>query len=98
MMIQKEIESAYHRMNFSKKQLKLTSVVRQGVDQFTKAIHIHLTKQHRSEDQEHTDLLNMMSAGEPICHEGLKNYKTFEGNDKDFEFCYNIDNRKQGAA
>jgi hypothetical protein len=73
-------------MPFDKKQFELTSVVRQGVEQFTRATHINLTEQHRSEDQEHTDLLNRMSCGESIGPCDLKHYKTLSVNDKEFEF------------
>ena len=70
----------------SKKDLELTSITRQGVEQFTGAIHINLTEQHRSEDQEHTDLLGRMSAGETIGPEDLKDYKTLSADDFSYEF------------
>lgn len=66
--------------------MELTAIVRQGVDLFERAVHIKLTVQHRSEDQEHTDLLNKMSAGESIGPKDLKNYKTLSSDDKEFEF------------
>ena len=69
-----------------KKDLEITSITRQGVRQFVGATHINLTEQHRSEDQEHTDLLNKMSAGESIGPEDLKNYKTLSAEDTSFEF------------
>jgi hypothetical protein len=72
--------------NKKKKELELTSVVRQGIEQFTRATHISLTEQHRSEDQEHTNLLKKMGAGEAIGLEDLKNYKTLSVDDKSFEF------------
>ena len=91
MMIEKEKHLRSHqgplrRLSFSKKQFELTSIVRQGVELFTNAIHINLTEQHRSEDQEHTDLLMRMSSGETICPNDLKNYKVLNSEDKSFEF------------
>ena len=74
------------RLAFNKKQYEITSVCRQGVEQFTKATLINLTEQHRSEDPEHTELLNRMSAGESIGLEDLRDYKILSSHDKDFEF------------
>ena len=72
----------YRRIFYGdKKELELTSVSRQGVEQFIRASLINLTEQHRSEDQEHTDLLCKMSAGESIGPEDLKNYKTLSAED-----------------
>ena len=74
------------RLAFGKKEYEITSVVSQGVEQFTRATLINLTEQHRSEDQEHTELLNRMSAGDSIGPEDLRNYKILCKEDKDFEF------------
>jgi hypothetical protein len=77
----------YRRIFFGdKKELELTSVSRQGVEQFIWATLINLTEQHRSEDQEHTDLLCKMSAGESIGPEDLNNYKTLLTKDTQFQF------------
>ena len=74
------------RMPHSKKHFEITSVVRQGVQLFTDAKHINLTEQHRSEDQEHTDLLLKMSSGANLCPDDLKDYKLLSSEDRDFEF------------
>ena len=70
----------------NKKRHAITSIVRQGVEQFTRARHIRLTTQHRSEDPDHTRLLERMSRGEVIGPEDLINYKTLSSSDKEFEF------------
>ena len=68
------------------KKYAITTVVRQGVNHFTSAKLIKLTTQHRSEDEQHTKLLDKMSKGHQIDMGDLKNYKTLSHNDKEFEF------------
>ena len=70
----------------NKRNYAITTIIRQGVEHFTSARHIKLTTQHRSEDPEHTKLLERMSMGDTIGPGDLNNYKTLNGNDKDFEF------------
>lgn len=70
----------------NKKKYEVTTVIRQGVEQFTKAKLINLTTQHRSEDLEHTRLLEKMSNGHQIGVDDLRNYKTLSSKDKAFEF------------
>ena len=69
-----------------KRRYDITTVIRQGVELFTKAKHIKLSTQHRSEDQEHTHLLEKMSDGNSIGINDLKNYKTLSPSDREFEF------------
>ncbi|KAL7549419.1 LOW QUALITY PROTEIN: hypothetical protein ACHAWF_012689 [Thalassiosira exigua] len=52
----------------TKKHFEITSVVRQGVELFTKATHIRLQTQNRSEDEEHTRLLQKMNTDGTILH------------------------------
>lgn len=64
----------------------ITTVIRQGVELFTKAKLIKLSTQHRSEDPEHTHLLERMSGGQSIGINDLRNYKTLSAEDREFEF------------
>ena len=47
---------------------------------------IKLTAQNQSEDEEHTALLECMSKGETITAHDLRNYKTLNVSDEEFEF------------
>ncbi|KAL7552147.1 hypothetical protein ACHAWF_015363 [Thalassiosira exigua] len=88
MMIQKEkyMGNRVGHMTRNKKHFEITSVVRQGVELFTKATHIRLQTQNRSEDEAHTRLLQKMCARGTISHEDLKEYKSLSQDDKEFEF------------
>ena len=85
MMIEKERRTG-NRVFYNKKNFEITSIVRQGAELFKRAYHIKLTEQHRSEDEEHTNLLERMSNGETIGPEDLSVYKTISHNDTEFEF------------
>ena len=56
------------------------------MEEFLKAKHITLTRQHRSEDDDHTELLNKMSTGRIITPDDLKFYKLLQEEDSEFEF------------
>ena len=88
MMVQREkyLGSGSGRMTYNKKHFEITSLVRQGVDLFCKATHIRLNTQNRSEDEDHTELLQRMSRGERIGPDDLKDYKTLSKDDTEFEF------------
>ncbi|KAL7549421.1 hypothetical protein ACHAWF_014405, partial [Thalassiosira exigua] len=88
MMIQKEsyLGNGVGNMSRNKKHFEIASVVRQGVELFTKAIHIRLSTQNRSEDKEHTHLLQKMSERGTITADDLREYKTLSQHDRDFEF------------
>ena len=73
-------------MTRDKKHFKITSLVRQGVELFCKATHIQLHTQNRSEDQDHTELIQRMSKGENIGPNDLENYKSLSKDDVQFEF------------
>ena len=88
MMIQREkyLGSGNGHMTRNKKHFEITSLVRQGVELFCKAMHIQLHTQNRSEDQDHTELIQRMSKGENIGPNDLKNYKSLSKDDAQFEF------------
>ena len=73
-------------MTYNKKHFEITSLVRQGVDILCKATHIRLNTQNRSEDEDHTELLQRMSRGEKIGPDDLKDYKSLSKDDTEFEF------------
>ena len=57
-----------------------------ALELFKTAKLIKLTTQHRSEDAEHTALLERMSEGETITADDLRNYETLDVSDEEFEF------------
>ena len=71
---------------YSNNKWNMTTIVRQGAELFTRARLIKLTTQHRSEDAEHTALLERMSNGEIITPHNLCAYRTLQSSDKEFEF------------
>ena len=92
-MLQRNIDNTGHgKMNapllLNKKddEANITSIARRGVEVFLKANHVKLTRQHRSEDRDHTELLNRMSNGEAITPGDFDTYKLLGALDKEFEF------------
>ena len=92
-MLQRNIDNTGHgKMNaplfLNKKddEANITSIARRGVEVFLKANHVKLTRQHRSEDRDHTELLNRMSNGESVTPGDFDTYKLLRASDKDFEF------------
>ena len=71
---------------YNNKKWNVTTIVRQGVELFKTAKLIKLTTQHRSEDAEHTALLERMSEGETITAHDLRNYETLHVSDEEYEF------------
>ena len=68
---------------------QVTTVGRNGLEVFKKARHMRLEQQHRSLDEDHTDLLVRMSRGEALTVKDLDNYKILgegDGGDADFKF------------
>ena len=81
---------------YNNKKWNVTTIVRQGVELFKTAKLIKLTTQHRSEDAEHTNLLDHMSNGESMTPGDLNNYKTLQFSDKEFEFATILTPENQG--
>ena len=67
--------------------LQITTAAGMGAKLFKEASHIRLTTQHRSEDEEHTLLLNRMSAGETLDSNDLELYSMMsDDSDDNFRF------------
>ena len=76
----------YRQYRRKTSKFQITTVCGNGAMLFKKARRIHLKTQHRSEDPDHTMLLDKMSKGHSVKPADLSIYKTLKAVDTDFQF------------